>query len=98
MKKIYLKEGIRLYDEDGNLWEIEDGDYTVINDEMIEGTVLNSDLIRSITDIDLQHLVLDLVKQYGENKVVESLLYYDGIYHNINLAAEDVIYEFTKFE
>jgi len=89
--KIYLKEGLQLYDIEGNLWEIEDGDYTVINDTLIYGNILNSDLIRSIIDLDKQDAILELIQTHGEVSVVETFLNSINLHGDIDRAASDTI-------
>lgn len=72
--KIYLKEGLQLYDENGNLYEIEEGDYVVIDDELYNGPILNIDLINQIEDKEKKAIILDYIEKYGEHYIIDQLL------------------------
>ena len=97
-QKVYLKEGLQLYDEEGNLWEIEDGDYTVINDRIMQGPILNTDLLKSIEDQDKLDTILDLIDEYGESYILNQLLtgqsiemeHTDDIYVAFNIAVDHI--------
>lgn len=89
MKKIYLKEGIRVIAENGDIYEVEDGDYTIIDNQIRNGPILNIDIVKSIYDDDKREKILDLIDEYGENYIINQLI--TGM--NIELEHTDDNYE-----
>ena len=72
--KVYLKEGLKLYDDEGNLYEIEDGDYVIMGEEIYDGPVLNMDLISRIEDSDKREEIMNHIATYGEHLIIDQLL------------------------
>jgi len=75
MKKIYLKEGQKIVDIEGNTWETEKNDSIVErNINIIEKNRLEVDdampILEQIQDITKQDLFLDLIKEFGQTILV----------------------------
>lgn len=96
---IKLAEGQKIIAENGDIYEIEDGDYVVINSKIQQGPILNSDILRSIDSDDKLELILDRIEKYGEHFIINQLItgmnieleHTDDVYVALNIAADHVL-------
>lgn len=96
---VYLKEGIKVIAENGDVYEVEDGDYVVINNQIRQGPILNTDILKSIDNDDNLEAILDLMEVHSEHYIINQLItgmnieleHTDDIYIALNIAVDHVI-------
>lgn len=96
---VYLKEGIKVIAENGDIYEVEDGDYVVINNQIRQGPILNTDILKSIDNDDKLEAILDLMEVRSEHYIINQLItgmnieleHTDDIYIALNIAVDHVI-------
>lgn len=96
---VYLKEGIKVIAENGDIYEVEDGDYVVINNQIRQGPILNTDILKSIDNDDKLEAILDLMEVHSEHYIINQLItgmnieleHTDDIYIALNIAVDHVI-------
>lgn len=71
--KIKLKEGLYIFDDNGDEYILEDGDYTIINSKVVP-LLLNADLVRNLSTKELQEKALFLIGIYGEHEFFNMIL------------------------
>ncbi|MGD9678157.1 MAG: DUF5661 family protein [Vulcanibacillus sp.] len=96
---IKLKEGQKVIAENGDIYEIEDGDYVVIDNQIRQGPILNIDILKSIDNEDKLNSILDLIDLHSEHYIINQLItgmnieleHTDDNYIALNIAADHII-------